>query len=624
MIQEYLFFLKKIPKLLTPPPFLFRYVSMIYFIIIFSLTFLGQVMAGPCSEMIEKSKVKNPEQMSYVKLIEESYPQEGSTYEAFLKYFSKDLKYSNTSERILYEQLLIDILKEGDDEGIFCKITPKGLDVLNFKEISSYIKNKKWNNARQESLDDNQRNLNYLRGQFEKNQIMGLEVVIAAAKKSFSSGFGHAMLRFVDQRDYFESHLILSFVGDINEKKLSLRKGLFGGYRVLPKIGEFKEMWDKYVFGEKRELKRYIIPTTQEERKALSEVLFQWIANPVKFKEYKFVENNCASLLSDLLKDSKIINKKVTSVVPIRFGNNLFKNKVALPRTTEIQTIENLFEKASIALGLSPSQAKNQKMAVAYLLISGNWKPNALSQLEKSLNSLEIKRLIKFLPEIPDHFHEEILEKYQIKSEKYADELPSIYTMEEFPAFVYQKFEDKVCAEKIAQFIENGKSPTYQFISEFTISPKTRDILEKIFHTFKNTPLPKDTVNKNCYRWDLLTFQKGKQVYPGLVIKLPENKKQIEDEIQIIKFKKLSPFLINHLKLMKTEVQIYEEKLDQINNLFSKIYEQEILKSMPSQGDIPTSLKIAQDFKEKINENFDSTQRDIISEVLLKIIGSVL
>ena len=123
---------------------------------------------------------------------------------------------------------------------------------LETQKISSYIKNKKWNNARQESLDDNQRNLNYLRGQFEKNQIMGLEVVIAAAKKSFSSGFGHAMLRFVDQRDYFESHLILSFVGDINEKKLSLRKGLFGGYRVLPKIGEFKEMWDKYVLEKKR------------------------------------------------------------------------------------------------------------------------------------------------------------------------------------------------------------------------------------------------------------------------------------------------------------------------------------------------------------------------------------
>lgn len=116
-------------------------------------------------------------------------------------------------------------------------------------------------------IKTNQRNFKRLLKRVAKDQIIGLELVIAAAEKSqVESRFGHTMLRFVDSYGVAGDDIVLSFVADLDSSKLSARRGIFGGYSIYPLLKTFRMFNREYIKQNDRSLERHVIPSTKQMR----------------------------------------------------------------------------------------------------------------------------------------------------------------------------------------------------------------------------------------------------------------------------------------------------------------------------------------------------------------------
>lgn len=122
----------------------------------------------------------------------------------------------------------------------------------------------------QDIVKNNKKNFKRLLSRLKKDQIIGLELLVAAATKArIESRFGHTLLRFVDKHGVAGDDIVLSFVADLDSPNLSSRRGIFGGYPVYPLLKTFRMFNRDYVKNDERALERHIIPTSLEMRKDL-------------------------------------------------------------------------------------------------------------------------------------------------------------------------------------------------------------------------------------------------------------------------------------------------------------------------------------------------------------------
>jgi hypothetical protein len=130
----------------------------------------------------------------------------------------------------------------------------------------------------QDIVQNNEKILSRLVRRMSKNQIKGLELIVAASGKTrMESRFGHTLLRFVDDNGNASDDIVLSFVADLDGPELSSRRGIFGGYPIYPLLKTFRMFNKDYVKNDERSLERHIIPSTREMRKELVEKLIeQW------------------------------------------------------------------------------------------------------------------------------------------------------------------------------------------------------------------------------------------------------------------------------------------------------------------------------------------------------------
>ena len=107
----------------------------------------------------------------------------------------------------------------------------------------------------------NSKNLRILEDLFKRNRIKGIELVVAAPTgKSIESRFGHAMIKFVAEKEVPQGNdFILSLVADVNTPKISYLKGIFGGYTVYPTLERYREVHSSYIKNQNRKLDRYAI-----------------------------------------------------------------------------------------------------------------------------------------------------------------------------------------------------------------------------------------------------------------------------------------------------------------------------------------------------------------------------
>ncbi len=182
-----------------------------------------------------------------------------------------------------------------------------------------------WNTLVTENLA--RRQATWRRLDARRDALIGVELWIAeGTRRPVQSRWGHAMLRFVDGGDPFDD-AIVAFVASPDGPRLSLWKGLFGGYRVVPELGSLAWALGAYVRDQLRPVSRWVIPSTPEQRTTLVATLERWSANADHAGDYTFVGNNCAWAMARFLADAGVAPLPESDVlsghVPTRLAGQL-------------------------------------------------------------------------------------------------------------------------------------------------------------------------------------------------------------------------------------------------------------------------------------------------------------
>ena len=118
-----------------------------------------------------------------------------------------------------------------------------------------------------------------LADRIKRSRIKGIELLVAAPTTSaLESRFGHAMLRFVSRDEYSSgTDISISLVADINTPKMSYLKGIFGGYAVYPELTTFRELHERYIKHQNRQIDRYSISADKELINSLYNVIENYV-----------------------------------------------------------------------------------------------------------------------------------------------------------------------------------------------------------------------------------------------------------------------------------------------------------------------------------------------------------
>lgn len=153
-------------------------------------------------------------------------------------------------------------------------------------------------------------------------RVYRIDYLLASPGKALESGFGHSMLRLVmcapehidklTQRKipatpYGEKclqdrmhHLVISYRANVEDVKLDYIKGFFGGYPSRLFVLDFPNVLNEYNRDELRDLETYPLNLNEKEKRTLLVKIMEEHWN--YSGDYKFVTNNCAVEVQDLIK----------------------------------------------------------------------------------------------------------------------------------------------------------------------------------------------------------------------------------------------------------------------------------------------------------------------------------
>lgn len=161
-----------------------------------------------------------------------------------------------------------------------------------------------WNALVTEDLA--RREATWRRLEAHRGGLVGVELLIAeGTRRPVQSRWGHAMLRFVDGGDPFDD-AVLAFVAAPDGPRLSLWKGLVGGYPVVPELGSLAWALGAYVRDQLRPVSRWVVPTSAEERARTVGTLDRWRRQPELGGTYTFAGNNCAWAMARFLAEAGV------------------------------------------------------------------------------------------------------------------------------------------------------------------------------------------------------------------------------------------------------------------------------------------------------------------------------
>lgn len=164
----------------------------------------------------------------------------------------------------------------------------------------------------------------------KRSEITGVEIIIADRASNIASRFGHALIRFVDQDNLWANDIVISFGALSDSEKLSLVKGVFGGYPILPEVMTLHEYWGRYTQVEKRDLRRFVLNLEKKQLDKLLDVSFDYIKDPQKLKNYTFTKNNCVGVISKFLIEAKLTVDDKQAIIPSRIHKWLKKNDLTV------------------------------------------------------------------------------------------------------------------------------------------------------------------------------------------------------------------------------------------------------------------------------------------------------
>jgi len=290
-----------------------------------------------------------------------------------------------------------------------------------------------WKVELSELLENNSKNLSVL---FSKeNEIQGVELIVASStNRALYSRFGHAMLRFIDRDDDPLNDLMLSFVALIDEPQISLRKGILGGYRILPLVKTTGDFWVQYVRDENRPLERWVIPTTEKERRELVESL-ENLVEEGDSKKYSFFKNNCSRLLTEFLEFAGLPSVGHLPRIPTHIPGFLDQNLLNPYPKVLVRSVTPLLEKAAKALDVSLIDLKEGE----------HWPEDAASLLESTFSPFELLTLLNELTFMPLSVREELVSRYNFKESTHT--LEEVLGFTKIPDPLYELCDSAECAK---------------------------------------------------------------------------------------------------------------------------------------------------------------------------------
>lgn len=141
-----------------------------------------------------------------------------------------------------------------------------------------------------------------LQDRLEKNQIIGVELVIAAPTESaVESRWGHSMMRFVDNTGTASDDVMFGFVAEVDDLKINYAKGIMGSYPTYPALQSLRLFNQQYIKDQDRPLQRIIIPTTALVRRQMVEKLVaEW--NEIETKNFSNYQREITQALAKIRK----------------------------------------------------------------------------------------------------------------------------------------------------------------------------------------------------------------------------------------------------------------------------------------------------------------------------------
>jgi hypothetical protein len=141
----------------------------------------------------------------------------------------------------------------------------------------------------------------------QRDAVEGLELLVAGGTRTpIQSRWGHALLRFVDGGDPFDD-VVIAFVAMPDRPRVSVWKGLTGGYPLEMDAGRLAWALGAYVRDQLRPVRRWVLPTDSAERGRVIDEAARWAADPSRRGRYTFVGNNCATALGRFLTSAGVV-----------------------------------------------------------------------------------------------------------------------------------------------------------------------------------------------------------------------------------------------------------------------------------------------------------------------------
>lgn len=172
----------------------------------------------------------------------------------------------------------------------------------------------------------------------EGNKVIGVEVMVADEGAQMQSSFGHALLRLVDNDGLWANDTVVSFAANVTGE-INPFTGVFGGYDVQAEVRTLHEYWEKYPKLSNRGFKRYPINMSESELERFLSVLLDTAINTERLGDYKFVTNNCVSILTKIFNDAGItVDGDDKQYIPRSFGKWVDENSFSAFKPLIAQT----------------------------------------------------------------------------------------------------------------------------------------------------------------------------------------------------------------------------------------------------------------------------------------------
>jgi hypothetical protein len=181
-----------------------------------------------------------------------------------------------------------------------------------------------WSQAHRDMYAANQKFANRLIKKFNNNQIIGLELIIAAKSNiRVESKFGHSMFRFVDNDDNPGNDITVSFVADVDSPELSTVGGITGKYSIYPTLKSMRLFIKQYIKDDGRPLERHIVPSSKKMREDLINTLLSWWKSVLDGQEAVYSEAQKEALKAANKKGVKLFGESNYTLFPMTFTDEL-------------------------------------------------------------------------------------------------------------------------------------------------------------------------------------------------------------------------------------------------------------------------------------------------------------